>query len=350
MDGGLVADTQPVMSSSRKVLFVGVDTSGSAAHRLFPMWLAALGVNAELVGVDLPLNCGRERYRRLIAELAGDDEVLGAVVTSHKLSLFDACVDLFCDIDRYAAIAHETNCLWKQGHRLGAGARDPLALAAVFSEMIPPSYWRDHAGEVLCLGAGGAATAIAITFFAEQRRQPDFSSPPVHIVFADVSQKRLNALQRTVDRIGAGGAAQYLLVRDQSVADDALHRLPPHSLVINATGLGKDVPGSPLSGAVAFPLDGLVWDLNYRGELQFLKQARRQKHEQRLHVHDGWRYFLHGWFQALSAILRWSDNAENFGLFAAAAQRFPLGASSAAGDTSSVPDTHEVATIERETK
>jgi len=330
-----------------EVLFVGVDTSGSAVHRLFPTWIATFGVDAELIGVDLPLGSARERYRRLVAELVRDDEVIGAVVTSHKLSLFDACADLFREIDRYAAIARETNCLWKRGNRLSAAARDPLALAAVFAEMVPPSYWRDHGADVLCLGARGTATAIAITLVAEQRRQqPEFSSP-AHIVFVDVSKKRLAALRRTVDRISAGGGVECLPVRDQLGSDDGLCRLPPRSLVINATGLGKDIPGSPVGGAAAFPLDGLVWELNDRGELPFLERARRQQRERHLQLHDGWHYFLHGWFQALSAIFDWPDDGDSFSQFAEAAQRPPARVISASRDTSSVRNADEIAAIQR---
>jgi shikimate 5-dehydrogenase len=80
--------------------------------------------------------------------------------------------------------------------------------------------------------------------------------------------------------------------------DEILARLAPGSLVINATGLGKDAPGSPLSPLAQFPENGIVWDLNYRGDLVFLEQARQQKNHVTL-VEDGWIYFLHGWTQGL---------------------------------------------------
>jgi len=38
-----------------------------------------------------------------------------------------------------------------------------------------------------------------------------------------------------------------------------------------------------------------VWELNYRGELDFLHQAERQQASRQLQVEDGWRYFIHGW-------------------------------------------------------
>ena len=60
--------------------------------------------------------------------------------------------------------------------------------------------------------------------------------------------------------------------------------LKPSSLVINATGLGKDVPGSPITDAGLFPQQGIAWDLNYRGDLVFLDQARRQQLKRNLQV------------------------------------------------------------------
>ena len=53
--------------------------------------------------------------------------------------------------------------------------------------------------------------------------------------------------------------------------------LPPASLVINATGMGKDLPGSPITDRGLFPMRGIAWELNYRGELQFLHQALAQR-------------------------------------------------------------------------
>ncbi len=59
--------------------------------------------------------------------------------------------------------------------------------------------------------------------------------------------------------------------------DAVLARLSPGALVINATGLGKDAPGSPLTDAARFPEAAVAWDLNHRGRLVFLDQARAQR-------------------------------------------------------------------------
>jgi shikimate 5-dehydrogenase len=82
-----------------------------------------------------------------------------------------------------------------------------------------------------------------------------------------------------------------------------LAQLAAGALVINATGLGKDAPGCPVGPGARFPERAVVWDLNYRGELAFLRLARAQQDERGLRVHDGWTYFLHGWTQALAPLL-----------------------------------------------
>ena len=78
--------------------------------------------------------------------------------------------------------------------------------------------------------------------------------------------------------------------------------LAPGSVVVNATGLGKDAPGSPLSEAVQFPSGAYVWDFNYRGELLFLEQARRQQRRRALTIEDGWIYFVHGWTRVIAEV------------------------------------------------
>ncbi len=79
-------------------------------------------------------------------------------------------------------------------------------------------------------------------------------------------------------------------------------RLKPGSMVINATGLGKDAPGSPITGGAAFPQDGIAWEFNYRGDLLFLDQARARQAERNLQIEDGWLYFIHGWNRVIAEV------------------------------------------------
>jgi shikimate 5-dehydrogenase len=77
-------------------------------------------------------------------------------------------------------------------------------------------------------------------------------------------------------------------------------------MVINATGMGKDSPGSPITDAAEFPEHGIAWELNYRGDLQFLRQALEQRQRRGLDVQDGWRYFIHGWAVVMEEVFELS--------------------------------------------
>jgi shikimate dehydrogenase len=120
-------------------------------------------------------------------------------------------------------------------------------------------------------------------------------------VVADKDTGRLATLREICAELGAG-TVELARARGAEDADALLAALPEGSLVINATGMGKDVPGSPLSGRARFPAGALVWDLNYRGDLEFLRQAREQAGARGLELHDGWRYFLHGWSQHIAQV------------------------------------------------
>ena len=95
---------------------------------------------------------------------------------------------------------------------------------------------------------------------------------------------------------------QYHLCPEFEQNDEVLKTIKPYSVIVNATGLGKDRPGSPLTDACEFPENSLVWEINYRGDLRFMYQALEQKEAKNLHVEDGWRYFIYGWTQVISEV------------------------------------------------
>jgi shikimate 5-dehydrogenase len=97
---------------------------------------------------------------------------------------------------------------------------------------------------------------------------------------------------------------EYFHTGDPVEVSRLMSELPPSSLIINATGLGKDRPGSPVSDDGQFPLNGIAWDLNYRGELRFLQQARKQEGTRSLRVQDGWKYFIHGWATVIEEVFQ----------------------------------------------
>jgi shikimate 5-dehydrogenase len=262
--------------------------------KLFPRWAEILRLDAGIEGWDLPLGAGPAAYRQAVRLVADDPRIAGALVTSHKLGVYRHAGALFDELDRYARLCREVSCISRRGARLRGHAKDPITAGLAMEDLLGPGRRLDGTAQVLSLGAGGAGTAITV-------RLLEAEYPPGRIVVADKDPGRLATLREICAGLGAG-TVELARVRGAEDADALLAALPEGSLVVNATGMGKDVPGSPLSGRARFPAGALVWDLNYRGDLEFLRQAREQAGAHGLELHDGWRYFLYGWSQHIAQV------------------------------------------------
>jgi shikimate 5-dehydrogenase len=251
-----------------------------------------------LVGHDVPIHAPREIYRDLVERIKGSEHERGALITTHKIDLFEACRDLFDRIDENAQLCGESSCLSKREGLLWARATDPISAGRSLREFLPEDHWRKTSGEVLCLGAGGSAIAITVHLIG----LASDSHGPRRIAVVNRSRPRLQSMRAIHARLNPASSIEYIENADPRVNDELVRNLPPGSLVINATGMGKDTPGSPITDAAVFPAGGLVWELNYRGELPFLGQALRQRASRGLQVHDGWRYFIHGWAAVIEEV------------------------------------------------
>ena len=269
---------------SRRFLFIGVTTGSSSIMRIFPRWRDALGLpgDVEIVGVDLPVGAPPEAFRETIATLKADAGALGALVTTHKLDVFRAAGDLFDEVDEHARALGEISCIARRAGRLLGWAKDALTATRSLEHVTPPRFFADG-GHALILGAGGAGGAIAASLL-------EADPPPARIVITDRSPERLERF--TDPRIEPRPAAP---------GGEALAGLPPRSLIVNATGMGKDRQGSPLAADARFPERAAVWELNYRGELEFLRQARAQPG---VLAEDGWRYFIYGWTAVMEEVFQ----------------------------------------------
>jgi len=279
--------------------FIGVTTGRSSIQRVFPRWADALGLDdAVLKGIDLPLHAAPEDYRRVVEFIRDDRLSLGALVTTHKLDLFAACADLFDEIDPFAALMGETSCISKRDGRLVCHAKDPISSGHALDAFLPTGRWVDAGADALCMGAGGST--IAISWYLS--RQSSGADRPRRIVVTNRSPQRLDHIRAIHAELDTDTPFEYVLTPTAADNDQVLAGLAPGSLVVNATGLGKDAPGSPLTDAGLFPERAVAWDLNYRGDLVFLDQARRQERERALQVEDGWIYFVHGWTQVIAEV------------------------------------------------
>jgi shikimate 5-dehydrogenase len=278
--------------------FIGVSTGQSSIMRVFPAWATHLGLDAEIKGIDFPLHAEPDAYRAAVAFIRDDPWSMGALVTTHKIDLFKACHDLFDVIDPHAAFMDETSCISKRGGKLICHAKDPISSGLSLDGFLPPDHFARTGAEVFSMGAGGST--IALTWHLMRRERG--LNVPSRIIVSNRSQARLDEIARIHAQVPTGARLDYVLAPDARDNDAVVAGLKPGSLVINATGLGKDAPGSPLTEAVQFPEAAIVWDLNYRGDLIFLDQARAQERAKHLQIEDGWTYFIHGWTQVIAEV------------------------------------------------
>jgi len=276
----------------RRFSFIGVTTGQSAIMRVFPAWAEHLALgDVEIHGYDLPLHAPPERYREVVEVLRRGAAELGGLVTTHKIDLFRACRDMFDYVDPYAELCGEVSCLSKRDGLFRAHAKDPISSGRALDEFVRQGYWASNDGEVLLFGAGGSN--LAISLYLMTGRPPE--DRPRRIVVVNRSPGRLESMRAVHEQVGTDVKVEYVHNADPEENDQLLAEMPPGSLVVNGTGMGKDSPGSPITDYAVFPEGALAWELNYRGELGFLHQAKRQSGSRGLVVEDGWRYFVHGW-------------------------------------------------------
>lgn len=281
------------------MVFIGVSTGQSSIMKVFPRWAEALGLDAALMGMDFPLDSAPARYREAVTFIKTDPLSLGALVTTHKVNLFKAARDLFDDLDPLALRLGEVSSISKRGTRLCGHAKDPISVGCALAAIVEAGYWRRSGGEMLVLGAGGAA--MALTLFLHDRARAG-RGVPRKLTITALEERGLEDIRAVHAREGFAIAVEYVVTPEPAAADRLVERLAVGSMVVNATGIGKDRPGSPLTDAAHFPRHGIAWDFNYRGDLEFLRQARSAGTSRGLKVVDGWVYFIHGWTRVIAEV------------------------------------------------
>jgi shikimate 5-dehydrogenase len=279
--------------------FIGVSTSHSMIMRVFPAWARYLGLgDCRLAGIDLKMHDAPERYREVVTFIKEDPRTLGALVTTHKIDLLHAARDMFDELDDFGSLMGEVSSIFKRDGRLCGGAKDPITSGLALEAFLPARHWAVSGAPAFLMGAGGAS--VALCSYLGRREHGD--NRPARIFVSNRSGKRLEEMEQINRRQGMEVAVEYVLTPRPQDNDAVLGRLGTGAMVVNATGLGKDGPGSPLTDAAVFPEAGLAWDFNYRGDLQFLRQARAQAEGRGLRVEDGWLYFIYGWLAVIAEV------------------------------------------------
>jgi shikimate dehydrogenase len=294
--------------------FIGVTTGSSSILKIFPLWAEILGVDTQLIGHDLPLDASDTQYREIVEHIKNDPLARGALVTSHKINLLHATRDVFDFLDANAILCDEVSSISKLNNRLEGHAVDPISSRLTWNHFVPDGHFKNtnssepgtrSGPSVLCLGAGGAAIAIGVAVARLEDR-------PKKFVCVDRNPARLNMLKHTHDQLETDVQFEYVLSENALENDARIAKLEPGSIIINATGMGKDRPGSPVTDAVQFPHHAIIWELNYRGSLEFWQQAKSQTLTCNLQLEDGWMYFLHGWTQVIAQVFQLRITPEIF--------------------------------------
>jgi len=294
-------ENYPVVTKSVPTFyFIGVTTGKSSIMKVFPLWMKVLG-HEEVVmeGVDCKIHDDPEVYRRAVAQIKYDPRSLGSLVTTHKIDLLTAARDMFDYLDPYAIITSEVSSISKLDGRLEGHAKDPLTSGASLDAIIEKDYFAKTHGDVLCFGAGGSGVATLLHLINKK----DKGDRPKKFVFVNRSQGRLDHAKEMVGGLHTDIEIEYACNADPLVNDKIMEKFPPYSIIINATGMGKDTPGSPITWQGKFPVNSIAWEFNYRGELDFLHQALAQVESRKVIVEDGWLYFVHGWTQVVAQVL-----------------------------------------------
>jgi shikimate dehydrogenase len=280
--------------------FIGVTTSKSSIMNVFPKWAKALSLNdAVIKGIDIEIHAPNEVYREVVSFIKNDPLSMGALVTTHKIDLYNAAKDIFDYLDPYALRFGELSCISKSDSKLCGHAKDPITSGMALEEFVPADYWKNYGGDLFIAGAGGSAISMGSYIM-----RPEFKGNyPRKIIISNRSLPRLEKIENIFRSLNPGGIEFEFRLSEGTEGNDAiLAALPEYSLIVNATGLGKDRPGSPLSNDALFPKNSLVWEINYRGDLLFMQNALKQKEERNLTVEDGWMYFIFGWTQVIAEV------------------------------------------------
>ena len=290
--------------------FIGVTTTKSSIMKVFPLWMKVLGRPEVVIeGCDCKIHDDPEVYRKAVAQIKNDPMSLGALVTTHKIDLLTAARDMFEYLDPYALITDEISSISKLEGRLEGHAKDPITAGKSLDAIIGDNYFGRTGGDVLSFGAGGSAIATLLHLINKKNA----GDRPKKFTFVNRSQGRLDHAREMVGKLKTDIQIEYIQNSDPIVNNAIMEKFKPYSIVINATGMGKDTPGSPITWEGKFPLHSIAWEFNYRGELDFLHQALAQVESRNVVVEDGWVYFVHGWTQVVAQVLHIDLTDELFG-------------------------------------
>src|SRR5665647_3563173 len=188
----------PSKATQPTLYFIGVTTTKSSIMNVFPLWAKALGLkDAVIKGIDIEIHADPSVYREVVEFIKNDELSIGALVTTHKIDLYNTSKDLFEYLDPYAQMFGEMSSISKKDGRLEGYAKDPISSGLSLEAFVPKNYWKYHGGEVFIMGAGGSA--IAMSSYLLNKNKGD--NVPSKLIIGNRSKPRLDEIQKIVKEI-----------------------------------------------------------------------------------------------------------------------------------------------------
>jgi shikimate 5-dehydrogenase len=300
---------------SRLFGFVGVTTRQSAVVPLFESWCRALRLNWELRHWDIELDASRKVYDQFLSSVRSENYV-GALVTTHKANLYSLSGLNFDLLEPSCVSLAEVGVVYRRGDAICGGVSDIESGGAVLERIVLSQHWKVGSRRAVVLGAGGAGLAAAWNLAVRG------VGHATSVTLVEARRDRLLEVQDLLSRWPT--MVPLTLEHTTADADKFLTSPEPAGLVINATGLGKDRPGSPIASAASLPDRCMVWDFNYRGTLEFLKMARKPAVARDIECFDGGDYFAAGWSVVMCRVAGIPWSREIFEVFRVIAEEGKL--------------------------
>lgn len=290
------------------MFFIGVSTHNSTVGDVFYDWIRILKKDAELIGFNLNVDCDFSYYTKIVNFIKSNPLVLGALVTTHKVRLYNSAKDIFDVLPNNCVEFKEIGCIYKDKNLLCGEVTDIFSVKAALDDFLPQNYFNLLKSDFCILGCGGAGLALAYRILTSDNVKPN------QLIMTDVSSDRLEVVRNILEKYDKENILRLCFINSNG-ADDIIENLRQGSVIVNATGLGKDREGSPFSIKASIPSDCYLWEFNYRGKLDFLRIAEAQAKEKNLKLIDGWVYFVHGWSQVMSRVFHEKNISAYFNEF-----------------------------------
>jgi shikimate 5-dehydrogenase len=286
------ADMEFQTAERPTIYVVGTPEDDSLITSLFPRWAQLLQLcETQVRKLDCDLYAQPAVYQNFLRFLKADPLSLGALLTSSKPNLLQNCKELFSSLDPSVVLGGHVSSVSKSAGRLIGHARESVASFSALENFLPADHWVKTGAQILVMGAGCSATAFTAAVMDARHER----NRPSRVFVTDREKSQLQLIHKIHKKASLNVPIEYHCITDAGDHDALLNSLIPGSLVINATGMGKYAPGSPITEKAAFPEGGYAWDFDFQGPLTFLKQATHRQHARHLHVEDGCAFYVHRW-------------------------------------------------------